>query len=219
MNTLKRYNLRSGRLLLIIAAVVAVLAGCSSSPPAEMTQGEWTNSTYERRMSEMERKMDMNSTRLNRLSNGMQDSIANWKALYREPGMSEQLFGAGYYDTLFLSEIHFDINKYDLRESYMQILDSAAMAMAESPASILIIKGHTDRSGGDFFNQQLSDQRAKAAKRYLVKRYDIPIHRIHSVGMGSDMEAYLNDTGSGINRNRRVEILLILLSDGGQSVP
>jgi len=70
----------------------------------------------------------------------------------------------------------------------------------------IAVEGFTDRVGSRQYNEELSRKRADAVVAYLVSKHDIPIYRIHMIGLGSDKPL---DDGRGRAaraRNRRVEI-------------
>ncbi|NRF67175.1 OmpA family protein [Aquincola sp. S2] len=52
------------------------------------------------------------------------------------------------------------------------------------PGRRVVIEGHTDASGSDDYNQQLSRRRAAAVKQYLVQRHGIDAQRMREVGLG-----------------------------------
>jgi outer membrane protein OmpA-like peptidoglycan-associated protein len=71
----------------------------------------------------------------------------------------------------------------------------------------LSINGHTDNTGGDDLNLKLSQDRADAAKQYLVNQ-GISADRITAIGYGSSKPIQSNDTEEGRSKNRRVEFKL-----------
>lgn len=70
------------------------------------------------------------------------------------------------------------------------------------------IGGHTDTSGKDDYNLQLSQRRADAIKDYLVSKYGIEADRLVSKGYGETKPVVTpDDTDAKRLMNRRVEIL------------
>ena len=67
------------------------------------------------------------------------------------------------------------------------------------------IEGHTDSSGDEAFNQQLSEDRAEAVKAELVAQGANP-DKIKTVGYGESKPVADNSTREGRAQNRRVEI-------------
>ena len=67
--------------------------------------------------------------------------------------------------------------------------------------------GFTDSTGGDAFNQRLSEQRAQASLDYLVSQGVAP-GSISSKGYGKDKPIASNGTSAGRQENRRVELVV-----------
>ena len=70
------------------------------------------------------------------------------------------------------------------------------------------IEGHTDSSGSDSFNLNLSQKRADAVKELLVD-YGIISSRIEAIGMGESLPVADNNTEAGKAKNRRVDIIIL----------
>ncbi len=70
------------------------------------------------------------------------------------------------------------------------------------------IEGHTDSSGSDSFNLNLSQKRADAVKELLVD-YGIISSRIEAIGMGESLPVADNNTQAGKAKNRRVDIIIL----------
>jgi len=64
-------------------------------------------------------------------------------------------------------------------------LDEVALKLKQDPTLVAAIIGHADRSGSAAANDRLSEQRAQAAKAYLVSRHGIDGARISTSGRGS----------------------------------
>lgn len=106
------------------------------------------------------------------------------------------------------ASILFKFNQSTLTSDAKKLLDRLA-AEAKSYNRILItVEGFTDSVGSRKYNEALSQQRADAVVRYLVTRYDIPIYRIHVVGLGEDKPVSTARTAEARAQNRRVEIKL-----------
>lgn len=101
--------------------------------------------------------------------------------------------------------IVFDLNSAALKQQSMQTLDQIADVMNNNPESDILVKGHTDSSGAEKYNQELSERRANAVRNYLIAKGVAP-DRITAIGFGMTMPVASNDTAEGRERNRRVEI-------------
>jgi outer membrane protein OmpA-like peptidoglycan-associated protein len=69
------------------------------------------------------------------------------------------------------------------------------------------VEGHTDDSGEREENLRVSLARAQAVKDYLVGQ-GISSDRIRTIGLGERYPIASNDTRSGRQRNRRIELVL-----------
>lgn len=90
------------------------------------------------------------------------------------------------------------------------VLDDVALRMRQDPRATADIVGHSDASGADETNQELSQERADAARRYLVDTHGIDASRISVSGLGAAQPIADNETPEGRLQNRRVEIRVIL---------
>lgn len=86
-----------------------------------------------------------------------------------------------------------------------QALDEVAAVLRSDPALTLRIGGHTDSTGSAAGNRRLSQQRAQAARRYLIERGIAP-DRLSAFGHGPDQPVADNTTPAGRSANRRVEL-------------
>ena len=98
--------------------------------------------------------------------------------------------------------IQFKFGKTDIEPSSLRFLDALGELLSEDAFlnESIIIEGHTDAVGGLAFNQQLSEKRALAVRRYLVSRYKIDIARLHPVGKGETMLHAPGNPRASINR-------------------
>lgn len=84
-------------------------------------------------------------------------------------------------------------------------LQAVVAIMKKNPPLHIEIQGHTDNMGSASLNKQLSEKRALAVLRYLVKQ-GIDLDRLQSVGYGADHPIASNDSAKGRQLNRRVEL-------------
>lgn len=102
----------------------------------------------------------------------------------------------------------FDVNKATLKPAGMAELDKLAsdLGMMSSVAGITIV-GHTDSTGADSYNQQLSERRANSVRDYLGSKGVDPA-LMSTMGMGESQPIADNGTRDGRAQNRRVEITI-----------
>lgn len=104
--------------------------------------------------------------------------------------------------------ITFASNSADIRSDFYSVLNSVAKVLAEFNQTSIRITGHTDSTGGDKINLPLSERRADSVAMYL-RNQKVNSARIESYGYGSRYPVASNDTPSGREQNRRVELELI----------
>jgi outer membrane protein OmpA-like peptidoglycan-associated protein len=107
--------------------------------------------------------------------------------------------------------ITFATNSADLNAGFFQVLNSVALVVNEFNQTVIEVAGHTDNTGGDQYNQQLSERRAGAVAAYLGTR-SVRSDRIITVGMGEARPVATNETEAGRQLNRRVELTLVPLT-------
>jgi outer membrane protein OmpA-like peptidoglycan-associated protein len=105
---------------------------------------------------------------------------------------------------LKVSNIYFEVNKYNLSAEAKSELDKLVTIMKENPESKVEIHGYTDNTDEDKVNEKLSKNRAKTAYKYLVSG-GIDTSRLSYTAFGEAAPIGSNDTEEGRKMNRRVE--------------
>lgn len=108
---------------------------------------------------------------------------------------------------IVLNEVLFETDRYQLKQAIYPKLDSVVSFMYSEPTLEIIISGHTDNTGTEAHNLQLSENRARAVAGYLRDK-GIDSKRIQHTGHGSTMPVMNNETAAGRLKNRRVEMLI-----------
>ena len=104
-------------------------------------------------------------------------------------------------------EINFDYNSADISTRSLASVQALgrALANADLKGSTFVVAGHTDAAGGEGYNQDLSERRADAIKRYLVDKYGINGTDLVTVGYG---KSKLKDPNAPTaEANRRVQVV------------
>jgi outer membrane protein OmpA-like peptidoglycan-associated protein len=107
------------------------------------------------------------------------------------------------------SVVLFDFDKAALKPEAASELAAVVQRVEEFPGSRIIVEGHTDSVGSDSYNLDLSKRRAGAVQTHLATRLADDRYRIAGRGFGESRPKSTNDTDSGRETNRRVEILII----------
>ena len=104
-------------------------------------------------------------------------------------------------------DIQFDYNSAEIRKASLPSVQALGQALSNAnlKGSTFIVAGHTDAIGGEAYNQELSERRADAIKRYLTDKFGINGTDLVTVGYGKskpkDPKAPLDPT------NRRVQVV------------
>jgi OmpA-OmpF porin, OOP family len=104
------------------------------------------------------------------------------------------------------SDLLFEFNRAELRESAKVGLMKLALLIDKNPTLYCWIEGHTDLIGSDEANFKLSERRAEAVKDYLVKSMRMDPKRIFTRGFGKTQPLITSGNVDTQAPNRRVEI-------------
>jgi len=102
--------------------------------------------------------------------------------------------------------VPFAFNKYTLTPKDREDLDNMVASASKNKRYFIAVEGFTDRTGSRQYNEVLSRKRADAVTEYLVAKHDIPIYRIHMIGLGEEKPVDDGRTRAARAKNRRVEI-------------
>ena len=104
-------------------------------------------------------------------------------------------------------EINFEYNSAQISAKSLASIEALGRALSNSElkGSTFVVAGHTDAAGGESYNQDLSERRADAIKRYLGDKYGINGSDLVTVGYG---KSKLKDPGQPMaEANRRVQVV------------
>ncbi|MEH2521988.1 outer membrane protein OmpA-like peptidoglycan-associated protein [Bradyrhizobium sp. AZCC 1610] len=105
-------------------------------------------------------------------------------------------------------DVLFDLDKYDLRPGAVVTLEEVAKIMRKRKVTAARIEGHTDSTGKDAYNKDLSKRRAEAVKDWLARQDGLSNVKFTTDGRGATQPVESNDTPEGRAKNRRVTIVL-----------
>jgi len=107
----------------------------------------------------------------------------------------------------FESGILFDVDSAALRPAAQENLKKLATILQKYEDTDILIEGHTDSTGPEDYNQQLSERRANSVSNYLMGLGVTKI-RLTTVGYGEMQPIDSNETPDGRQANRRVEVAI-----------
>jgi outer membrane protein OmpA-like peptidoglycan-associated protein len=102
--------------------------------------------------------------------------------------------------------IYFLTDSAQLLPASQPALQLIAATLQAHPGWVVTIEGHTDNTGSDQHNLDLSKRRAEALRAELTAKYQIAPARLGTAGYGSQRPIASNDTMDGRAHNRRVVI-------------
>lgn len=102
-------------------------------------------------------------------------------------------------------DVTFDTNSAIVKPGLYPEIYKIGDALMQYPDTLARVEGHTDNTGTEAYNMDLSVRRAQAVKNILIQR-GVPSSRIEAVGFGESMPIATNDIEAGRAQNRRVEI-------------
>lgn len=110
--------------------------------------------------------------------------------------------------TIRLLGLTFPSGKATIQPEYFSLITKVQRAIREFPDKYILIEGHTDSMGNPRKNKDLSEQRAKAIKEYLIANMDLNIKQIEHYGLGEEKPIASNKTKGGRALNRRIDIVI-----------
>ena len=119
-----------------------------------------------------------------------------------------RVFRQGNTIIMRLVGLTFDSGSSQLKPANFDLLAKVEKAIDVFPRSELIIEGHTDSHGGDDLNQKLSQDRAESVQQYMINAMRIPSYRLIATGYGETRPVASNETASGREKNRRIDIVI-----------
>ncbi len=108
-----------------------------------------------------------------------------------------------------LPDLFFDTDSAKLNKPAKQSLEKIAQLLKTTDSKHVRVRGHTDSTGDEAYNQQLSEKRAERVAEFLIDSAELNPDGISFDGKGAKDPVAENSTAEGRARNRRVEIILL----------
>lgn len=108
---------------------------------------------------------------------------------------------------LTLGDVLFATGSAEIQGGSNQNLEKLVNFLNQYPERQVLIEGHTDNVGSAELNRNLSRQRAESVRRYLENR-GVDGRRLSVSGYGFDRPVASNESASGRQQNRRVEVII-----------
>ena len=125
--------------------------------------------------------------------------------------VDERVSALDDYDVQETVSVNFRTNSAVLSPEAKATLDGLAAKATTARAYMIEVAGHTDSTGSDAKNFNLSRQRADAVVQYLAVQHKIPLRRfVTPMGYGKTDAVADNTTREGRSQNRRVDVKMII---------
>jgi len=124
-------------------------------------------------------------------------------------GLYEQPDDAVYVEpaSSVFSDIHFDFDSYNIRAADEAVLQRISNWLRENDQVRVMIEGHCDERGTNEYNMALGEQRALAARRYLVN-LGVGAARLGTVSYGEEQPLDPRSTEEAWAKNRRAHFVV-----------
>jgi outer membrane protein OmpA-like peptidoglycan-associated protein len=139
------------------------------------------------------------------------------QSLNRSGQIEERINNLNNYKLMTTEKVYFRLNRADLTDEEKAKLDQTVQNLQNQKNYVIEVAGYTDTTGPRALNLDLSRRRAEAVVRYLTVEHNVPLRRIHDVGVGSDFPDAVNKTRADRQENRRVDIRVYTLDEAQAS--
>lgn len=199
--------------LLLVVSMVAAVGGCSWS---SKRKGAVTGATVGGVVGGLIGKKAGNTAVGAILGAAVGGAAGAWIGSYMDKQAAEiehdiqgarvERVGEGIKIT-FDSGILFDVNKASLKPVAQENLRKLAVILNKYSDTEILLEGHTDATGSQEWNLQLSKLRAQSVSNYLSGQ-KVMETRFHIMGYGETQPIASNETADGRAANRRVEVAI-----------
>ena len=121
----------------------------------------------------------------------------------RYPGIEGEVL-----ETLFVKDIYFAFDRYDLTEETRKTLAENAKILLAHPNLTIQIEGHCDERGSNEYNLALGERRSVSAKLYLIK-LGVKGNRLSTISYGEEMPVDPGHTEEAWAKNRRCHFVIL----------
>lgn len=140
----------------------------------------------------------------------MDNQEAELRQRLRAAGVSVQRQGNNIV-LVMASDVTFPTDGDQVNPQFYRTLAAVGEVLVEFNKTTIEVSGHTDSTGSDQYNQDLSQRRANSVA-WVLSQNGVDPRRMYVIGMGKTRPVASNATPAGRARNRRVEIQIIPLT-------
>lgn len=199
------------RFTIFLFLLVFMLSGCASIQKARRANElEAENASLRQKLAQLEQEKGKEVSELERAKRELEESLKKEIGDYKA---KLQMTERGLVIT-FLSEVFFDSGKDAIKEDGKSSLQKVAEVLNKDvPNSSVAIEGHTDNEpikySGWKSNWELSSARALAVLHYLTDECKVAPGRLSANGYGEYRLVVPNSSPENMQKNRRVEIVIL----------
>ena len=102
--------------------------------------------------------------------------------------------------------IFYDLDNYDVKDQYKDLVDAHARYLRDNPKSKMLIQGNTDERGSREYNVGLGQRRSEGVKRMLLL-LGAKEDQVESVSLGEEKPKAEGHDEQAWSQNRRSDIL------------
>jgi peptidoglycan-associated lipoprotein len=177
--------------VILIAALLAVLAGCASAP---MSQEQPPAGVEDRSPG----------------AGGVQSQGVESKGVTGVDLTGQK--GAGTSSLtdpssiLSKRSIYYDFDKFDVKDEYKPMIEAHAAYLRDHPEAKMLIQGNTDERGSREYNVALGQRRADGVKKLLLL-LGVKEDQVEAVSLGEEKPKAQGTSEEAYAQNRRCDIL------------
>lgn len=112
------------------------------------------------------------------------------------------------YKQVAETTVNFKFNSDKLDADSKMALDQMVANQGQYKRFFIAVEGFTDRVGSVDYNNALSRRRADSVMAYLIAEHNIPVYRVHMIGLGEQKPVDEGRGRAANAKNRRVEVTL-----------
>ncbi|NPA67534.1 MAG: OmpA family protein [Chlorobi bacterium] len=158
----------------------------------------------QKRLASLEKMIAKNKAEVNKLKNIINDALKS----FDNSELNVYLKDGKVYVAME-EKLMFKTGSSEIDKRGKEALIKLGKILEKNTDTEILIEGHTDNTGPDKYNWKLSTERALSVVDILTKNTNIKPSRITASGRGMHKPAADNNTETGRQKNRRIEIILV----------
>jgi peptidoglycan-associated lipoprotein len=191
---------KSFSILILILCIGLIMTGC---PKKTVVKEEPTTKKSEEAVKKEAKAEELARIKEEEAKKAQEKEFEKSLVPKKTPGIEGEVF-----ESKLLKDIHFDLDKYDIRPTDAGILKENAALLVKFPNVKIQIEGHCDERGTVEYNLALGERRANGAKRYLIS-LGIPEKRISTISYGKERPLDPGHNEEAWAKNRRAHTIIL----------